>query len=157
MTAFRMAALALGLFGLSAQLEAVQFPPTPMCPMVYQPAVCSYEEYSAEGSNTCFARIALKKKLTIAGVDYDPALIRCSVTQALMKRSEPACGIVPTTTSCSVTVEDQVWAQSAESCASPIPGLRQQLVEAGIEDTEGLTAVCYRSQLTGTTEFTVAL
>jgi hypothetical protein len=157
MTAFRKVALILSFIGFSSQLEAVQFPPTPMCPMVYEDGICRYENFVVADTNRCFARIALIQKLKMAGVDYDPDRIQCYVGAVAMKRAAPACGVVPTTTSCTVTVKNQVWQETAESCESPIPGLLQQLAEAGIDSTEGLTAVCQKEQLTGTTEFTIAL
>ncbi|HYX31557.1 MAG TPA: hypothetical protein VE954_00495 [Oligoflexus sp.] len=157
MNRMKFAAIVFGFFSVSSQLWAAP-EPTLMCPMVYRPATCSYEEYKASGTNSCFARIALQKQLKSHGVPYDSTQIRC-VNSDLAARSvaKPVCGIVPTTTSCSVTVNGQQWQQSATSCDSPIPGLIQQLHDSGFEDTTGLTAVCQQSQMDIDREYAVAL
>ncbi len=73
-------ALSYGFFGLTSQLMAIVPPATLMCPTVFQPARCSYEEYSAEGSNRCFALNALKQTLALHAVEVKPELIRCEST-----------------------------------------------------------------------------
>jgi hypothetical protein len=153
----KLTALVFGFFSLSSQLLAAP-EPTVMCPMVFRPATCTYENFSASGTNSCFARIALQKELKMHGIPFDPTLVRCVNTDFAAQRiARPVCGIVPTTTFCSVTVHDQQWQASAQSCDSPIPDLREQLKAAGIEDTSGLIVTCWRSQQDLEQEYTVAL
>ena len=156
-----LAALAFGWFGISTQLWAAGLISSPICPMIYEPAVCSQADVAAEGGNTCFARAALQKTLLAIGVPFDDQAVRCTLTgrktARALKNPGATCGIVATTTSCTVEVEGQVLSQSATSCDSPIPELKAQLQQAGFADGVGFTAHCTREQFGQESEFTVPL
>lgn len=80
--------IALSLFSLSSQVLASVHAPSVLCPMVYQPAVCRLTEYSAEGTNSCFARDALQNQLDSYDISYDPKEIRCVRSERMAVRLE---------------------------------------------------------------------
>lgn len=89
MSKVKIAVIVFNFLGLSSQVLARPIPEA-LCPMVYKPAQCSYEDFSAQGSNSCFARIALQNELRRHGIEADPAEIRCFNTDvAIMKGAEP--------------------------------------------------------------------
>ncbi|RYZ90630.1 MAG: hypothetical protein EOP04_03330 [Proteobacteria bacterium] len=157
-----LAAVSLFFAGFSAPIWA-SVSQGPICPMVYQPTTCTQDDISSHGSNSCFAKSSLKNALASEGLQIDYKRVRCvsselqSADVIAPKVSKQICGIISTITTCSVDVEGKSFSQSATSCDSPVNGLRAQLVEAGVDLSEGLTALCIRSQRAEDTEFSVDL
>lgn len=139
------------------QVQAAALDSEVICPMVYKPAICSYENFSAEGTNSCFAYARLATQLKAHGIEPQSDAVVCEDSLALMKSKSPVCGILPTTTYCTVTVDDKVFSAYAHDCESPIPSLRQQLFTEKLSDRTGLKAFCERSQLSNVQEYTVDL
>lgn len=156
MKTLQFSGLVIGLLASVYTGNAVGMPRAPICPMVYKPAVCTYQNYSAGGSNSCFASAALQAQLQSQGIDASIADFTCGSSELLMKAAKPVCGIIYTETECSVSVGDKVLTASAQSCDSPIPELMTRLHEEGI-NPNGLTAECQRFQPTGETSFRVEL
>lgn len=48
-----------------------------LCPLNYNPATCSYGEFSASGTNSCFASGELDIQLCRAGIDASSVEIKC--------------------------------------------------------------------------------
>lgn len=145
MKKFSLSALALGFIGLSAPLFASSLDKV-YCPADYQPTLCTYDSFSAEGGNRCWALVSLESQLKASGVDYDVNAIHCVRSDVqLLKTSKPDCGIVPTTTTCSTIVNGVTWTETATSCDSPLPTLEARLTKANI-DLGQVTITCEREQ-----------
>ncbi len=156
MKTLQFTGLVVGLLASLSTWSAEALPRAPICPMVYKPAVCTYQNFSAGGSNSCFASAALQAQLQSHGIDASAADFSCGSSELLMKAAKPVCGIVYTETECSVHVGDKILTASAQSCDSPIPELIERLKEEGV-NPKGLTAECQRFQATGETQFRVEL
>ncbi len=156
MKTLQFTGLVIGLLASVYTGNALARPHAPICPMVYKPAVCSYQNYSAGGSNSCFASAALQAQLQSHGIDASIADFTCASSELVMKAAKPVCGIVYTETECSVTVGDNILTASAQSCDSPIPELMERLKDEGV-NPNGLTAECVRIQSAGETPFSVTL
>jgi hypothetical protein len=77
MSRFEFAVIVFNVLGLSSLAMATPEFREPVCPMVYKPATCRYEDIAAYGSNRCFAYAALQQKLRMLDLKVDPQAIRC--------------------------------------------------------------------------------
>jgi hypothetical protein len=127
------------------------------CPQVYKPATCSFKNFAASGDNSCLAFASLLAQLPAYGIDPSEITIDCQDSEILLRLKQPICGIAPTTTTCSVQVNDKLLTATAQNCDSPLPQLRYLLKEEGLTDTLGLKVECTRSQFDNETSYSVYL
>ncbi len=142
-----LSTLVLGIIGFSAPLFGASPFSKVYCPTDYAPTLCSYDSFSAEGGNRCWAMVSLQSQLQANGIDYDVKAIRCVRSDVqLLKTPKPACGIVPTTTTCSTLVNDENWSETATSCDSPLSTLQARILAAGI-DLKDVIITCESEQV----------
>lgn len=85
------------------------------------------------------------------------SLVSFAATQASAAPSKEPCGIAPTFTTCSVTIEEMTLESSASSCDSPIPELKQKLADAQLPLHPGLMAECSVEQFGELRNYSVPL